>query len=98
MLDSCGSRFRVIPRQRPGTPGHPTQIGQFSRRSPMATAQLPTPTLRWARTPFYFYSAATLIKIGREKATNLGELLEGRRACPDPSIFAHTFQTLREHH
>jgi uncharacterized protein DUF5752 len=64
----------------------------------MATAQLPTPTLRWARTPFYFYSAATLIKIGREKATNLAELLEGLRSCPDASIFQHTFQTLREHH
>jgi hypothetical protein len=64
----------------------------------MATAQLPTPTLRWARSPFYFYSSATLIKIGREKATNLGELLEGLRACPDASIFQHTFQTLREHH
>lgn len=64
----------------------------------MATAHLPTPTLRWARTPFYFYSAATLIKIGREKAGNLGELLEGLRSCPDASIFQHTFQTLREHH
>jgi hypothetical protein len=64
----------------------------------MATAQLPTPTLRWARAPFYFHSATTLIKIGRERATNLGELLEGLRACPDSSIFQHTFQTLREHH
>ena len=64
----------------------------------MATAQLPTPTLRWARSPFYFSSAATLIKIGREKATNLAELLEGLRSCPDASIFQHTFQTLREHH
>ena len=64
----------------------------------MATAQLPAPTLRWARTPFYFYSSSTLIRIGREKATNLGELLAGLRACPDASIFQHTFQTLREHH
>lgn len=64
----------------------------------MATAQLPTPTLRWARAPFYFYSAATLIKIGREKASNLNEMLEGLRDCPDASIFNHTFQTLREHH
>ena len=64
----------------------------------MATAQLPTPTLRWARTPFYFYSSATLIRIGRERATNLNEMLDGLRACPDASIFQHTFQTLREHH
>ncbi|MDP9267044.1 MAG: DUF5752 family protein [Acidobacteriota bacterium] len=64
----------------------------------MATAQLPAPALRWARSPFYFYSSATLIKIGREKATNLAELLEGLRACPDASIFQHTFQTLRDYH
>lgn len=64
----------------------------------MATAILPTPAQRWARTPFYFNSAATLIRIGRERATNLNEMLEGLRACPDASIFQHTFQTLREHH
>ena len=64
----------------------------------MATAQLPSTRLRWARAPFYFNSAAHLTRIGREKAMNLRELLEGIRSCPDSSIFQHTFQTLREHH
>ncbi len=64
----------------------------------MATVQAPTLTRRWARAPFYFNTAAHLIRIGREKATNLGELLEGLKVCPEASIFEHTFQTLREHH
>lgn len=64
----------------------------------MATALQTPGTLRWARTPFYFNSAAQLLKIGREMATNLNELLAALRVCPDASIFQHTFQTLREHH
>ena len=64
----------------------------------MATAEMPAVASRWARSPFYFNSAAHLIRIGREKATNLSELLEALRLCPDESIFQHTFQTLREHH
>jgi hypothetical protein len=64
----------------------------------MAVAGMPTVALRWARAPFYFNSAAQLIRIGREKATNLNELLQALRVCPDASIFQHTFQTLREHH
>lgn len=64
----------------------------------MATAQLPTAARRWARAPFYFNTAEHLIRIGREKATTLAELLEGLKTCPDASIFQHTFQTLREHH
>src|SRR5690349_2743105 len=64
----------------------------------MATAQLPTPTRRWARTPFYFNSAAHLLRIEREKATNLAEFLEALRTCSDASIFQHTFRTLQEHH
>ena len=64
----------------------------------MVTAQV-TPILeRWARSPFYFNSAAHLLRIGREQATNLSELLEGLRSCPNDSIFQHTFQTLQEHH
>jgi hypothetical protein len=53
---------------------------------------------RWARAPFYFNSASHLMRIGREKATNLQELLAAIRTCPDASIFQHTFQTLEEHH
>jgi Family of unknown function (DUF5752) len=65
----------------------------------MATApQLPTTRPRWARTPFYFNSASHLLRIGREKATTLQELLEAIRSCPESSIFQHTFQTLEEHH
>jgi Family of unknown function (DUF5752) len=64
----------------------------------MATAQLPVPTQRWARKPFYFNSAAHLLRIEREKATNLAEFLEALRTCEDASIFQHTFRTLQEHH
>lgn len=65
----------------------------------MATVPQSTATrARWARTPFYFNSASHLLRIGREKATNLQELLEALRTCPDASIFQHTFQTLEEHH
>jgi len=65
----------------------------------MATApQVPATRPRWARSPFYFNSAAHLLRIGRERANNLGELLEALRRCPDASIFQHTFQTLEEHH
>ena len=64
----------------------------------MATVQSPSLVDRWARAPFYFNSEAHLLRIGRERATNLTELLEGLRACPNDSIFQHTFQTLQEHH
>src|SRR3954462_14049971 len=66
---------------------------------PMATApKLPTTTPRWARSPFYFNSAAHLLRVGCEKATTLMELLEAIRTCPESTIFQHTFQTLAEHH
>ncbi len=64
----------------------------------MATAQPPSLRTRWARAPFYFNSAAHLLRIGREQAYNLGELLEALKGVPDDSIFEHTFQTLQEHH
>src|ERR1043165_8812356 len=64
----------------------------------MATAQLPAPPVRWARSPFYFNSAAHLLRIEREKATTLGELLAAMRSVPSESIFQHTFRTLQEHH
>ncbi|HEY6252671.1 MAG TPA: DUF5752 family protein [Candidatus Angelobacter sp.] len=65
----------------------------------MATApQMPLKRARWARSPFYFNSAAHLLQIGREKANCLQELLEAIRTCPDAAIFQHTFQTLEEHH
>jgi hypothetical protein len=65
----------------------------------VATAQLPSGKLqRWAKSPFFFNTAAHLIRIEREQASNLGGLLEGLRSCPEDSIFQHTFRTLQEHH
>lgn len=54
--------------------------------------------LRQARAPFRFKSSAYLLRIGRQRAKNLAELLEALRACPEESIFQHTFLTLQEHH
>ncbi len=64
----------------------------------MTTHTNPTGVLRQAHTPFHFNSAAHLLRIGRERAVNLNELLEAVRSCPDESIFQHTFRTLQEHH
>ncbi len=65
----------------------------------MATApQMPVTRPRWARSPFYFNSASHLLRISREKATNLQELVDALRNCSESSIFQHTFQTLEEHH
>jgi len=66
----------------------------------MATAQS-TPfglQTRWARAPFYFNSAAHILRILRQQANTLAEFLAGLRTVPDDSIFEHTFQTLQEHH
>jgi elongation factor P hydroxylase len=51
-----------------------------------------------ARSPFHFNSAAYLLRIERQRASTLGELLHALRACPEDSIFQHTFRTLQEHH
>jgi hypothetical protein len=64
----------------------------------MATAPQSSLHQRWARAPFYFNSAAHLLRISRDKAANLQELLEAVRTCSDSCIFQHTFQTLEEHH
>ena len=57
-----------------------------------------SPGLAQARTPFEFKSASHLMFIEREQATNLKELSQSLRTCPDESIFQHTFRTLEEHH
>ena len=60
-------------------------------------AILPTPI----HTPvkaFYFNTSAHLLRITRQKAATLSELLEGLRECPEGSIFQHSFRTLQEHH
>lgn len=64
----------------------------------MATTPQSSLQARWAKAPFYFNSAAHLLRISREKATNLQELLDAIRLASDASIFQHTFQTLEEHH
>lgn len=51
-----------------------------------------------ARSPFEFKSAIHLLRIERERADTLGELLSGLRSCSEDSIFQHTFRTLEEHH
>jgi hypothetical protein len=63
--------------------------------TPLSDAPVAT---RTAHTPFYFNSESHLIRIGRRRATNLAELQECLKGCPDAAIFYHTFQTLREHH
>ena len=55
-------------------------------------------SLRWARTPFHFNSAEHLLRVEHERATSLGELLDGVTRCSEDSIFQHTFRTLQEHH
>lgn len=53
---------------------------------------------RQAHARFYFNSGAHLLRIVRERASNLQELLDAMRICNDACIFQHTFQTLEEHH
>jgi len=53
---------------------------------------------RWANSPFYFNSAAHLLRIEKQRAKNLNEMLEAVRTVPEDSVFQHTFQTLQEHH
>ena len=48
--------------------------------------------------PFYFNTSEHLLRIGKQKASTLPELLQTIETCPDDSIFQHTFRTLQEHH
>jgi len=64
----------------------------------VATAHLPTGVQRLAKSPFYFNTAAHLVRICRESASTLNELLDALRVVPDESIFQHTFRTLQELH
>jgi len=48
--------------------------------------------------PFYFNTSEHLLRIGRERAATLSELLQALQTCPEDSIFQHTFRTLQEHH
>ena len=64
----------------------------------MSSSATPDVFSRAAPSPFHFNSSSHLLRIERERADSLGELLEALRSCPDESIFQHTFQTLQEHH
>jgi hypothetical protein len=56
------------------------------------------PLVRKPSKPFYFNTSEHLLRIERQKASTLAELLQALRTCPDDSIFQHTFRTLQEHH
>ena len=60
--------------------------------------QLRNPLVRKASKPFYFNTSEHLLRIGRQKAITLSDLLQALRTCPEDSIFQHTFRTLQEHH
>jgi hypothetical protein len=62
----------------------------------MDTAANPLP--RKPDKPFYFNTSEHLLRIGRQRATTLSELLQALETCPEDSIFQHTFRTLQEHH
>ena len=66
----------------------------------MATAEnvREAPAPRKPQRPFYFNTSEHLLRIGRQKAHNLEELLKALETVPDDSIFQHTFRTLQEHH
>ncbi len=64
----------------------------------MTSAQSLDLRSRSARKPFYFNTSAHLLRIGRERAATLGELLQALHACSEGSIFQHTFRTMEEHH
>jgi len=66
----------------------------------MSTSEnvIAAPALRKPQKPFYFNTSEHLLRIGRQKANNLCELLSALQTCPDDSIFQHTFRTLQEHH
>lgn len=53
---------------------------------------------RKPKKPFYFNTSEHLLRIGRQKACILSELLHAISTCPDDAIFQHTFRTLQEHH
>lgn len=54
--------------------------------------------MRKPRKAFYFNTSEHLLRIGRQRANTLSELLQAVETCPDDSIFQHTFRTLQEHH
>lgn len=64
----------------------------------MATSEAVPTALHTPVKPFYFNTSAHLVRITRQKAGTLSDLLESLRECPEGSIFQHSFRTLQEHH
>ena len=66
----------------------------------MATAEnlAEKPALRKPQKPFYFNNSEHLLRIGRQRASDLSALLQALQTVPDDCIFQHTFRTLQEHH
>jgi hypothetical protein len=60
--------------------------------------EIAKPPVRKPDKPFYFNTSEHLLRIGRQRASNLSELLQALQACPEDSVFQHTFRTLQEHH
>jgi hypothetical protein len=56
------------------------------------------PQLRKPEKLFYFNTSEHLLRIGRQRATTIAELLHALETCPEDSVFQHTFRTLQEHH
>ena len=56
------------------------------------------PPLEKPEKPFYFNTSEHLLRIERDRASTLPELLHALQVCSDGSIFQHTFRTLQEHH
>jgi hypothetical protein len=54
--------------------------------------------MRKAAEPFQFVTASYLIRVCRERARTIGELLQSVASCSSASIFYHTFQSLEAHH
>jgi hypothetical protein len=48
--------------------------------------------------PFQFATASYLTQVENQKATNIGELLDGLEHASDAAIFNHTFQSLGRYH
>jgi hypothetical protein len=48
--------------------------------------------------PFQFATASYLTQVENQKATNIGELLDGLEHASDEAIFNHTFQSLGRYH
>jgi len=64
----------------------------------LQNASLRNAPLRKPSRAFYFNTSEHLLRIERQKAATLSELLQALQTCPEDSIFQHTFRTLQEHH